>query len=256
MKFDARRYEILGLIEKYGKVEINDLAKRFNVTEMTIRRDIRRLSLFGLITTVKGGAENTSKKGNLVFDITLRGRTMENVEEKRRIGAKAAEFIEAGQFIFIKGGTTTMELSKKVPKDIDLTVITDSNPISSITGSYDRIKTICTGGIYNRFSETFCGPNAKAFLDNVQIDVLFMGASGISIDWELAEFDFDIASLNKKIIKASNFKILLADSHKFNIKRHIIFGKIDDFDILITDSSIDPEIHKKLEKSNIKIIAV
>jgi len=256
MKVDARRYEILGLIEKYGNVKINDIAKLFNVTEMTIRRDIKRLSSLGLINSVRGGAENSNKEGNLLFNITLRGRTMENVEEKRRIGTKAAEFVKEGQFIFIKGGTTTLELSKRLPKDINLTVITDSNPISSITGFNDRIKTICTGGEYNRFSETFCGPSAEAFLDNIQIDVLFIGASGITMDWELTEFDFDIASLNKKIIKASNFKILVADSHKFNIKRHIIFGNIKDFDILITDSGIDPEIHKKLEKNDVKIIVV
>ena len=256
MKLDIRRYEILNLIEKFGEVKITDLANRFGVTEMTIRRDINRLSSLGFIKAVRGGAENKINNENLLFNITLRGRNIDHIEGKKKIGARAAEFIKENQFIFIQGGTTTMELAKKMPRDINFTVITDSNPIASIIGQYNNINTVCTGGIYNRFSETFHGSHAEALIGDIKIDTLFMGASGVSVNSNLTEFDFNISSLKKKIIEVSNIKILLADSHKFFIERHVAFGKIEDFNILITDKDISPDIHSALINKKIKIVLV
>ncbi|MBN2322285.1 MAG: DeoR/GlpR transcriptional regulator [Spirochaetes bacterium] len=253
MQTDRRRYEILALIERSGEVRIHDLAKLFDVTEMTIRRDLNRLSELGFIKRIHGGAE-AGKKEDMLFHITVKGRTVEYIEEKRQIGEKAVRFVEAGKLIFIHGGSTTLELARRLPEEVNLQVMTNSLQVMEVLSEKENVDLLCTGGILNRISNTYYGPHSELLLDNTNIDILFMGSNGVSITNGLSEFDFNVASLKKKIIERSKLKILLVDSHKFNVERSSSYARIEDFDVVITDDKVDRRIYDRLEELNIRVI--
>jgi len=253
MQTDRRRYEILALIERSGEVRIHDLAASFDVTEMTIRRDLNRLSELGFIKRIHGGAR-AGKKEDMLFHITVKGRTVEYIEQKRQIGEKAVQFIEEGKLIFIHGGTTTLELAKRLPEDLHLQVMTNSLQVVNALSEKENVDLLCTGGIFNRISNTYYGPHAEILVDNINVDTLLMGSNGVSIENGLSEFDFNVAFFKKKIIEKSKFKILLVDSHKFNVERSSSYARIEDFDIIITDDKIDNRIYEDLKALDIRVI--
>jgi DeoR/GlpR family transcriptional regulator of sugar metabolism len=253
MQTDRRRYEILALIERSGGVKIHDLAEVFDVTEMTIRRDLNRLSELGFIKRVHGGAE-AGKKEDMLFHITVKGRSVEFIEEKRQIGEKALRFVSEGKLIFIHGGSTTLEIAKKLPSDKHLQVMTNSLRVMETLSGMENIDLLCTGGIFNRISSTYYGPHGESLVDSVNIDILFMGSNGISIERGLSEFDFNVASFKKRIIEQSKLKILVADSHKFNVERSSSYARIEDFDYLITDDKIDKPTYDALIQLGIEVV--
>lgn len=253
MQTDMRRYEILALIEKSGEVRIHDLAKMFDVTEMTIRRDLNRLSELGFIKRIHGGAE-AGKKEDMLFHITVKGRTVEYIEEKKQIGEKAVQFVEEGKLLFIHGGSTTLELAKRLPAVATLQVMTNSLQVMEVLSEKENVDLLCTGGSFNRISSTCHGPHAELLVDTVNIDILFMGSNGVSIKNGLSEFDFNVASFKKKIIERSKLKILLVDSHKFNVERSSSYARIEDFDIVVTDDKLDRRIHEDLKALDIRVV--
>jgi DeoR/GlpR family transcriptional regulator of sugar metabolism len=253
MKADLRRFEILALIERFGTVRIQDLADRFDVTEMTVRRDLDRLHSLGFIKRVHGGAEVT-QNDNVLFHITLNGRNVEFKEEKQQIGALAAQFVEENEMIFIHGGTTTYELARNLPRDKYFQVVTNSAPILGILWKYENIDVLSTGGSLNHISGTFFGPHADSLIEKLNFDTLFMGSSGVSLEKGLTEFDMYVASLKTKIIDKAGKKILLVDSHKFDILRNIVYSPIEAFNIVVTDANVDPGIVSYLEARDIRVV--
>ncbi len=253
MQTDRRRYEILALIERSGEVRIHDLAKLFDVTEMTIRRDLNRLSELGFIKRIHGGAK-AGKKEEMLFHITVKGRTVEYIEEKRKIGEKAVQFVEEGKLLFIHGGSTTLELANRLPEDLHLQVMTNSLQVMEALSEKENVDLLCTGGIFNRISSTCYGPHSELLVDNINIDILFMGSNGVSITNGLSEFDFNVASFKKKIIEKSKLKVLLVDSHKFNVERSSSYARIEDFDIVVTDNKIDRRLFDELKALDIRVI--
>jgi len=245
----------MALIGKKNIVTIKELSSLFNINERTIRRDLNRLTEMGFLKRNYGGAEADSSE-KILFNITLRGRKIEYVEEKRRIGEKAREFVKEGQTIFILGGTTTLEFVKHLPQDIHFRVITNFSPITEALAEYENIEVLSTGGILNHLTGSFYGPHAEAFLQNLNIDTLFLGCSGVSLEKGLSTFDFKVAPLMTKVISISRQKILLVDSHKFSLESSLFFAPIDAIEIIITDHKIDPKTRDALMNKGVQIIIV
>ena len=245
----------MALIGNKSVVTIKELSALFDINERTIRRDLNRLTEMGFLKRNYGGAEADSSE-KILFNITLRGRKIEYNIEKRHIGEKAATLIKEGQTVFILGGTTTLEFVRKLPKDFHFRIITNFSPITEALSEHENIEVLSTGGILNHLTGSFYGPHAEAFLQNLSIDTLFLGCSGVSIEKGLSTFDFKVAPLMIKAIEISKKKILLVDSHKFQVESSLFFAPIEAVDILITDSKIDPKIHEALSSRGVQVVIV
>jgi DeoR family fructose operon transcriptional repressor len=255
MKAEQRRFEIMALIGKKNMVTIKELSNLFEINERTIRRDLNRLTEMGFLKRVHGGAEADSSE-KILFNITLRGRKIEYTEEKRRIGEKAAEYVQEGQTIFVLGGTTTLEFVKQLPKEVHFRVITNFSPITEALSEYENIEVLSTGGILNHLTGSFYGPHAEALLQNLNIDTLFMGCSGVSLEKGLSTFDFKVAPLMIKVIGISKRRILLVDSNKFQAESSLFFAPIEAVEVVITDKKIDTKIHEALLNRGLQVIIV
>src|SRR3954470_23767884 len=142
-----RKQLLLDRLRRDGRVVAKDLSAELDLSEDTIRRDLRELAGEGLLQRVHGGALPASPT---VANLAAR-RDMAT-DEKRRLGRKAATLVSAGQRIFIDGGTTNLELVRSLPLGTTLTVITHSPTIAAALEPHQSIEVILIGGRLYRHS--------------------------------------------------------------------------------------------------------
>ena len=123
-----RRDEIVRIINENGKAKVEELSEVFQVSLVTIRNDLNYLEDRGLIHRVYGGA---LVRDYVAYDTTLNEKAKIHAEEKRRIGAKAAEMIIDGDSIVLDSGTTTLEIAKQIKTRQNLTVMTNAVNIAA-----------------------------------------------------------------------------------------------------------------------------
>lgn len=207
---DVRRMQILDLLQEVGSATVTDLASRFSVSEMTMRRDLQLLDDEGFVRRVRGGAMIMKSPTELPF----RTRMVENLDEKAAIAEQAVNLVTEGMSVFLAPGTTAREVALRLPPR-GLRVITNSLPISQelAEGQNDFV---LTGGTLRRFSESLVGPSAVASLEAESIHMAFIGVSGVSIARGLTLYSAEEANVARAAVRSSRVTCVLADSSKFD----------------------------------------
>lgn len=225
----ARRRElILAALRGGPGVEVVELAQRFSVSEMTVRRDLGQLAREGKLTRVHGGA--VSERDEPAFaEIAV-----ERLEEKEQIGRAAAELVTDGQTIMVDIGTTTLQLARHL-HGREITVITSSLAVIEELLPDPAIELVVIGGIVRRNYRSLVGVLAEEALRQLSADVAFLGASGMSeasvMDTTLVE-----VAIKRGMIAASTRSVLLVDAHKFRMHGSIRVCAWDDLDAVVTDA--------------------
>jgi len=250
---EKRRQEILKLIEEHGAIRISNLGKSFNVTDMTIRRDIDFLSEQGLVNRVHGGAIS-EKEGNLQLATTFLKRNREFRPEKERIANKARSFVNADDTIIIDGGSTNECFARVLSPTLPLRVVTHGLNIAHIIAEQANHELYVPGGMLNRLTMTFSGREVEAMYEEVNADTLFLCASGVSLENGLTDPVWLDTSIKKTMIRSSSRVILLIDSHKFELVSSRTFASLNEVDIVITDNRLDPVIQNKYGSAGVKLL--
>ncbi|MBN2323445.1 MAG: DeoR/GlpR transcriptional regulator [Spirochaetes bacterium] len=250
---EKRRQQILSLIEEHGAIRISNLGKRFNVTDMTIRRDIDFLSQQGLVNRVHGGAIS-EKEGNLQLATTFLKRNREFRPEKERIASRACSFVSAGDTIIIDGGSTNECFARALSPALHLKIVTHGLNIAYSIAAHENHELYVPGGMLNRLTMTFTGREVEAMYEEVNADTLFLCASGLSLKKGLTDPVWLDTSIKKTMIRSSRKVILLLDSHKFELVSSRTFASPDEVDIVITDNKLDPAIRSKYQSAGVKLI--
>jgi len=247
-----RQQKIKNILEREIEVYVNDLAKLFKVTEMTIRRDLKQLEQGGLVTLTKGLAK--INRGN-IFQLEYLERMKKNLREKIAIVNKGLEYISNENTIFICHGTTTYQLAKLLRNlDIKLKVITNALDSAMELAASDNIDTYIQGGYVGK-SYSICNlDESKVSTSNILIDVMFTGGDGIDIEYGLTSFNQNNSFIYKRIIPNVRKVIALIDSSKFGIVRYEKLVALDKISVLITDSKISKDIINEYKKKNIDIV--
>jgi DeoR/GlpR family transcriptional regulator of sugar metabolism len=248
-----RRQHILKLIEEQGFIRISNLGKQFDVTDMTIRRDIDYLSELGLVRRVHGGAVSENDQG-IDLATTFLKRNREFTSEKERIGLKAQDFVKENMTIFIDGGSTNELFARHLDPKKPLKVITHALNIAWILSQNENHELFVPGGILNRLTMTFNGPEVEKLYDELNADALFIAASGLSLEKGLTDPTWLDSSIKKAMIASSRSVILLIDSHKFDLVSSRTFASIDQVHHIITDHGIDGELLDKYCSTGVDIL--
>jgi DeoR/GlpR family transcriptional regulator of sugar metabolism len=250
---EKRRQEILKLIEKHGAIRISNLGKTFDVTDMTIRRDIDYLSNKGLVNRVHGGAVS-EREGNLQLATTFLKRNQENRPEKERIAKKAQLYVSENSTIIIDGGSTNEFFARALDPNINLKIITHALNIAWILSENENHEIFVPGGRLNRLTMTFSGREVETMYEEINADILFICASGLSIDKGLTDPMWLDTSIKKAMIGSSSKVILLIDSHKFDLVSSRTFADLKDIDVVITDSNLDQELNDNYLTAGVKLV--
>jgi DeoR family fructose operon transcriptional repressor len=234
MLAEKRRLEIVEWGNETGSRTIHELKERFAVTLMTINRDLKKLDEEGRLDVVRGGA---LAKGTALIETILSQRINFNLEAKQAIAEKALQFIKPGDSIFLDASTTSIILADKLKNlNIDnLTIITYSCVIINNLFPYDKITAISTGGTLLRKFHCYIGPLAESVVSNLRVDKFLFSVGAISINGDLTDSDIQEVNLKKKMIEASNEKLLMVESNKFNKKGLYRIVDLNKIDVLISD---------------------
>jgi len=248
-----RRTVILKQLEKNDQVNVLELSRQFNVSEVTIRKDLKHFEKKNILIRSRGGA---MKQSLINVDLSIYDRRRQNIKLKEAIGAAAANLIISGETILLDTGTTIMELAKHLPKKIEITVITNSVDITFRLSEYPHIRVIMPGGILRRNSLALVGEQAAESLRNFYCDKYFLSADGVDIERGMMTTNIEEASLARINIKNSKKVYALIDSSKFLSKGITAIAPLADVDTLITDSGIPSSVLADIRALGVNVIVV
>jgi len=246
-----RRTKILEKLESDGQVNVTDLSKQFNVSEVTIRNDFLQLEKKNMLIRARGGAIKVSRVG---VDFELSQKQKINLDLKKKIGKRSAELVKDGDTIIIDAGTTTQEMVKNIGSDSKLTVITNALNIANNLVYNNNIQVIMPGGFLRKDALSMIGSPAEKTLRDYLCDKLFLGVDGLDFEFGISTPNIEEAHLNKIMIEISRQIIVLADSSKVKKRSLAVICPLSKVDILVTDGGLEPEYRDKLEQLGVEVI--
>jgi len=248
-----RRAKILELLEKQGRVRVDELKKMFHVSEVTIRNDLEKLEQKRLLIRTRGGGIQAQR---VQFDYQFDKELTLYLKEKQAIGKKAAELVKEKDTIILDSGTTTLEVARHLTHMNDLTIITNGIRIAYELSRYPNLKIVMLGGTIRQTSLSLIGPIAEENLKSLFCDKVFLGVNGIDTKYGLFTTHIEDASLNRLMINMSKEVIVVTDSSKFQKRSFSIIGPINCIDTLVTDTNIPKDELRNLTNAGINTITV
>lgn len=228
-----RQQEIVRLARDSGRVHVEGLAERFNVTPQTIRKDLNDLCERGVLQRYHGGAVISSGVANFGYE----ARRQLATEGKRLIGAKAAFLIPDNSSILINIGTTTEQVATALRNRHGLLVITNNTNVINILLGCVGIEVIVAGGVLRHSDGGVVGEAAVDFIRQFKVDYAVIGTSAIDEDGSLLDYDYREVKVAKAIMDCARHTILVADSMKYERTAPVRIGHISEIDTLVTDKA-------------------
>ena len=227
-----RQMDIMELARVEGRVSVETLAERFDVTPQTIRKDLNDLCGGGLLQRIHGGAVLWSGIANYGYEARYRTAA----EEKRSIGVKAASLIPDNCSLLINIGTTTEQVAKALTGRRGILAISNNiNVINILRGNPD-IETIVVGGVLRHADGGIVGEAAADFIRQFKVDFAIIGASAIDEDGSLLDYDYREVKVAQAIIENARQTILVADSMKYERSAPVRIAHISQLDSFVTNS--------------------
>ncbi len=248
-----RRDSIIQLIQKNGKVRVDNLSEKHEVSSVTIRNDLDFLEKKGILHRTHGGA---LIRKNVYEDPTLEEKQKLFQSEKQRIGERAIEMIDDGDSILLDSGTTAMEVAKRLSGKKNLTIMTNAINIALKLGSFENLNVMLTGGVLRKESFSLVGPEAEATISNYFFDKLFLGVDGLEIKYGLTTPNPMEAQLNRTMVDRAQQVIAIADSSKFGRHSFSYICDVDVISTIITDNKISSQFEAEFTRKNIDVIKV
>lgn len=254
MLSEKRRSEIVKYLEEKESVSVHELSKKFNVTLMTINRDLRALQKRGSLMAVRGGAMINSEG---VHESFFSQRINSNLDEKQKLAEKALNYIEPDDSIMLDSSTTSIILSRMIirKKIKNLTVVTNSNIIINDLINQKNITVISTGGMLLSKFQCLAGPLAELLISQLRVNKFFFSVAGVSIDGELTDTDIQEVNIKKCMMKVARKKILLVGSYKFNKVGLYKVADIEELDLVISNSTEEIEpFFEKIKSKEVTLV--
>lgn len=252
MFVSERRIKIMKLLNEKRRVTVKELSISIGVSEATLRSDLNKMELDGLLTRTHGGAVLNNYSDN---ETSFSARQKKNNKEKALIAKKAMEFIVEKQCILLDASSSALELARYLKKQsIRLTVVTSGVQTALELKENPAITVILIGGVITKGSTSIEGTMGLAILDQVNIDIMFTSANGFSLEKGLTDFNLYEVQLKKEMVSRSKKVIALIDHSKIGTNSSAVFANIHDIDTLITDIPINDDLLGMLSKYEMKVI--
>jgi DeoR family transcriptional regulator, fructose operon transcriptional repressor len=239
-----RLNQILTMLRSQRVVRVDELSDNLGVSAATVRRDLLRLSHGGAARKVHGGAvAMDGRPEEPLFDDKAASAT----EQKERIAAAARKFIPNSQSVFLDGGSTVLALARQLVGESKLTVVTNSLRVAALFASGGP-RMILTGGEFRGLSQTLVGYLTRPLLEQIRVDIAFIGTIGLTPAEGLTTTDPREAETKELVMSHAKKVIVLADSSKIGISSFVRFGGWNQVDVLITDTGAPREALRTLRR--------
>ncbi|QBC02702.1 DeoR/GlpR family DNA-binding transcription regulator [Enterobacter cloacae] len=250
MLTSQRKQLIIEKLETEGQVQSKALSIFFDVSEDTIRRDLRELAAEGRLQRVHGGALPSSSA-----IAPFAERQSVKMDAKKKVAQKGAQLISSGQVVIIDGGTTTAELITFLPPDLHITVVTHSPSIALGLVTHPAVEVILIGGRLYKHSIVAVGAGAIEGIENIHADLFFMGVTGIHPDAGLTTGDFEEACIKRAFSGRAAETIVLASPEKINTASSFVIGDVSLANTIVVDGNTDEDWIRALSEKGVSVIA-
>lgn len=254
MYAEERQHAIALLTRENGRVSVADLAKRFDVTTETVRRDLDSLATLGLVARVHGGAVPADRVHLVEAAVPVREETRS--AEKVRIAHAALAYLpdRPGGTILLDAGTTTARLAEILTPGMLSTVVTNSTPIATSLATRQVADVQLLGGRVRALTLATVGAPTVEALHDLRVDVVFAGTNGFSLTHGFSTPDPSEAAVKRAMVASANRVVVLADSSKSGTDYLVSFARPDDVDVLVTDAGLSRAVHDSLTDQGIKVV--
>ena len=249
-----RHQKIVEHMKRVSIVSYDELARLFNVSPFTIRRDVDYLDKAHLLVRIKGGAQKIESPAQF-REAQIANRMQINPAQKELIADSAMQFIQPGDSIFLDGSTTVGWLARNLAKhDPEITIVTNSVLISLELAKAQNIRLIGLGGVFDPETYSFVGFDTDSHTDFFHINKAFFSCTGFIPE----EGTFENAAFNGYIkrfaAKRADSIFLLVDSSKLGKKALNRVLRTNQIDMLITDKALSEEAQAGLENNGVKTV--
>lgn len=227
----TRHDDILDLLRAEGAVDVDALARRFDVSSQTIRQDLRALADRGLVTRTHGGARRVETVSNREYA----ERRRQNAAAKRRMAQRAARLIPDECSVALNIGTSTEQVARALSGHRGLVVLTNNiNIVTLMMGGACR-ELILVGGVVRQSDGAIVGEDAVAFIARYKVDVAVIGASALDADGAVLDYDAREVHVARAILMNARRRILVCDHTKFQRTAPVRICDVADLDHVVTD---------------------
>ena len=244
-----RPKKIIDLVRGQGFVSIDTLARHFDVTPQTIRRDINRLAADGLLRRHHGGVDLPLSAENSPYS----ARQVMCLAEKRRIANLLARHIPDKASCFISIGTTSEEVAKRLVDRRGLRVITNNLNVAVILGGNESFEVLMAGGLVRSRDRCTTGPATVDFIGQFKVDFGVIGVGGIDAEGSLLDFDYRDIRVAQAIIANSRTVFLAADQSKFGRNAMVRLAPLEAVNALFTDRHPSPQFMQLMADSHVAL---
>jgi DeoR/GlpR family transcriptional regulator of sugar metabolism len=246
-----RQNAILQFVERQQRVSISQICSRFSISVATARRDLETLEGDGKLERIHGGAVAIR---NAPPEPPLSLRAVAQADEKRRIGSRAAQLIEAGETVFLGSGTTVVEVAYHLRSHTRLNVITNSLLVINTLVGIEGITLIGLGGVLRASEMSFIGHLTEQGLTEFRVDKVVMGIRALDVHEGLTNDYLPETQTDRAILKASRQVILVADHTKCGRVAPIFLAPITTIHTFITDDKTPIEFTTALSERGVQVL--
>ncbi len=246
-----RRNEIIARLTAQGKVIVSELAKDFDVTEETIRRDLEKLDNEGLASKTYGGA---IAKHNSSVDLPYNVRESVNIDKKQYISELISNMIRDGERIMLDSSSTALYITKKIKSKKNLTIITNSVKILLELADKSDWTVLSTGGALKQGGLSLMGSSAEKMIKSYYADTAILSCKGLDTELGATDSNESDSLLKQAMLHSAERKILALDTDKFDKKAFIQVCDAADVDIIVTNAQPPEKWIRFCEEKGIELI--
>ena len=250
---DERRKNIIELLNKNGKVRVNDLASLYGISEVTIRSDLDELEKQGLLERVHGGAVTTYRS---YLNMNLLERSKTNEAEKRKIAQRISEMVCNGDALMLNAGTTTLYVMHYLKDFKNLIVVTNSIAIAQEADRFKNIEIILLGGSINNQYQFTHGDETISQIKKYKVDKLILASDGVSAEEGITTAFATEAEIDRQMMKRASKIILACDNTKVGRVGFSYIEAVESIDYLVTNSSAPKNELEAIAERGVEIITV
>lgn len=262
MSRNERWNALLELLARDGRLRIDAAATEMGVSAATIRRDFKELDEQQMLSRTRGGAIATG----VSYDLPLRYKSARRAKEKQRIGRAAAAMVAPGAVVGLNGGTTATEVARALATRPDLngargrepalTVVTNALNIANDLAVRPHVKLVVAGGVPRAQSYELVGPFARLVLEQLTLDVAFIGVDAIHAELGALTHNEQEATINQLMAGRARRVVVVADSSKLGAHALARICGIDQVDELITDSGAQDAAIRQFASVDVHVTSV
>jgi len=248
-----RRARIVDLVKERRAIRVSALSEDLGVSGMTIRRDLERLEVEGILVRTHGGAV---LKRHMAEETLYVERESASAEEKRRIAERAAALIEPGETVFLSSGTTAARVIRHIDPSLEARIVTHNvGAVQEARGL--RVEVVLVGGLYRPRSNAVSGPLALEHISRFHAGKMLIGVDGFDLEEGLTTPTMGMAGVERAMLAQTRGEVIaMADSTKIGVVADVVICGLGELDAVMFDDGVDQSVRDEIVRLGLQCIVV